>query len=145
MWHGGACAALGDVILSEAMLINNLRMILWARINPAVSLRSIRKADKVAAEVVAATVANLKLVRPGSTRIIVMDRGDGQAIDVAKALETVGCRRAYVLRGGFRRVSLWPPLTASRVNDDRLWQLQCGHCDAVHAGSGNLQDFPWRR
>ena len=75
---------------------------------PAGILRSIRKADQVAAEVVAATVANLKLVRPSNTRVIVMDRGDGRAIDVAKALGTVGCRRAYVLSGGFGHVPVLP-------------------------------------
>ena len=62
---------------------------------------SIRKADEVAAQVTATTIANLRLVTPGSTRIIVMDRGDGRAVAVAKALETVGCRRSSVLSGGF--------------------------------------------
>jgi len=31
-----------------------------------------------------------------------MDGGDGQAINIAKALETVGCRPSLVLSGGFR-------------------------------------------
>ena len=86
-----------------------LRSLSPARPVPACSLtpdscpcRRVRKADEIAAQVTAATIADLKVVKSGTTRIIVMDRGDGQAIKVAKALETVGCRRPSVFSGGFR-------------------------------------------
>lgn len=36
------------------------------------------------------------------TKLVVMDGGDGRAVELARALRAAGRPRSYVLRGGFR-------------------------------------------
>ena len=62
----------------------------------------IRQSDKVAITITAATIAALRQLRRGRTKVVIMDRGDGRGIAVAKAFRDLGCRQSYTLKGGFR-------------------------------------------
>lgn len=63
----------------------------------------LRKAKQVSTDVVALTISQLRAVR-GGTKVILMDRGDGRAVPIAKRLSKFGVRRAFVVQGGFRWV-----------------------------------------
>lgn len=50
---------------------------------------------------VALTISQLRAVRRG-TKVILMDRGDGRAVPIAKRLNKFGVRSVFVVEGGFR-------------------------------------------
>lgn len=47
-------------------------------------------------------LSQLKLLRRRSTKVIVLDRGDGRAVPIAKRLQKFGVQRAFVVQGGFK-------------------------------------------
>ncbi len=77
---------------------------------------SVRKAKQLAADLAALTISELRSVQPRSTKVVLLDRGDGRAVPIAKRLQRFGVQRAFVVQGGFRCVSLHSPAVIPYVN-----------------------------
>ncbi len=63
-----------------------------------------RKAGDLEVSLTALAISQLAKVRKGSTTVIVLDRGDGKAVAIAKRLPRLGVARSCVVQGGFRCV-----------------------------------------
>lgn len=61
----------------------------------------LRNSQQLSQDVVALAISQLRAVR-GGTKVILLDRGDGRAVPIAKRLKKYGVRRAFVVQGGFR-------------------------------------------
>lgn len=79
-----------------------LLLIAWSVVGKSMFCCRVRNAGELQIDAVAATIAQLSKVRRRRTMVVLLDRGDGTAVPIAKRLLTFGVLNSCVVQGGFR-------------------------------------------